>query len=126
MITPGQLKRIALDGLPEAIMLKRGAILFRHYEISVHAIDRFVERCDLRPDDILPMLHEAALAFAQSIAHVGIRRVVSNAEQRGGYVLVNGNCYFIVVPDQKHGRHVVTTVLTPRYIGQHPKTTRAA
>lgn len=126
MITPGQLRRITLDGLPEAVMLKRGAILFRHYEISVHALDRFTQRCDLPAFDILSMLHDAVVAFPNNIKHIGVRRVVEKHESRGGYVLANGECYFIVMPDAERGQHVVTTVMTQDCTRYRARPTAAA
>lgn len=114
----GRLKRLHVDGAPEAVMLKGGAILFRHYTISLHAIDRFVERCDRRAEDILPLLHNAVLACVHRAKRAGIKRVIRVAGERGGYVLFCENCYFVVVPDAKTGSHVVTTVLTPRYMGK--------
>lgn len=113
-----QLKRWNIDGLPEAVMLRGGAIRFRHYLISVHAIDRFVERSDLSARDIVPMLDSAYLACASRSRSAGARRVIRTAESRGGYVLLSGFCYFIVVPDAKTGLHVVSTVMTPRYMGR--------
>lgn len=111
-----RLKRLDIEGLPEAVMTKGGSIIFRHYMISQHAIDRFVERCDLPAADVVPMLHGAVLACMTRSKSVGIRRVIRVAESRGGYVLLNGYCYFVIVPDGKHGMHVVTTVMTPKYM----------
>lgn len=118
METQGRLKRIPVDGAPEAVMMQGGSILFRHYTISLHAIDRFVERCDRPAADILPMLHNAVLACLERAKRAGIKRVIRVAQERGGYVLFYETCYFVVVPDPKTGSHVVTTVMTPRYMGK--------
>lgn len=112
----GVLKRIEISGLPEAVMLRSGAIRFRHYQISVHALDRFAERLDRPVEDILPMLNDAVLAVHGRAKAPGIRRVIRVAEQRGGYVLYNRPAFFVVVPDPKVGLHVVSTVMTPRYM----------
>ncbi|MND16974.1 hypothetical protein D3C76_469000 [compost metagenome] len=107
------LKRIEAEGLPEAVMLRKGGIRFRHYYISVHAMDRFVERCDRPAYEILPVLHEAVLACYERSRHAGARRVIKAAEDRGGYVLFNGRAYFIMKVDEVTGVHVVSTVMTP-------------
>lgn len=114
----GRLKRIHVDGAPDAVMLQGGSILFKHYTISLHAIDRFVERCDRPAEDILPMLNNAVLACVERARRAGVKRVIRVAEERGGYVLFCQDCYFVIVPDDKVGSHVVTTVMTPRYMGK--------
>lgn len=108
-----QLKRIETEGLPEAVMLRKGGIRFRHYYISVHAMDRFVERCDRPAYEILPVPHEAVLACHERSRHAGARRVIKAADERGGYVLFNGKAYFIMKVDETTGVHVVSTVMTP-------------
>lgn len=114
----GRLKRIHVDGAPDAVMLQGGSILFKHYTVSLHAIDRFVERCDRPAEDILPMLNNAVLACVERARRAGVKRVIRVAEERGGYVLFHQDCYFVIVPDDKVGSHVVTTVMTPRYMGK--------
>lgn len=118
MTEVGRLKRISVENAPEAVMLQGGAILFKHYTISLHAIDRFVERCDRPAEDILPMLNDAVLACIDRARRAGVKRVIRVAEERGGYVLFNHDCYFVIVPDDRVGSHVVTTVMTPRYMGK--------
>lgn len=110
---PQQLKRIEIDGLPEAVMLRKGGIRFRHYYISVHAMDRFVERCDKPATEILVALHDAVLACHERARSAGARRVIRVAEERGGYVLFSGKAYFIMKVDDVTGVHVVSTVMTP-------------
>lgn len=110
---PQQLKRIEIDGLPEAVMLRKGGIRFRHYYISVHAMDRFVERCDKPATEILVALHDAVLACHERARSAGARRVIRVTEERGGYVLFSGKAYFIMKVDDVTGVHVVSTVMTP-------------
>ena len=107
------LKRIVVEGLPEAVMLRKGGIRFRHYYISVHAIDRFVERCDRPASEILVALNDAVLACYERARSAGARRVIRIADQRGGYVLFSGKVYFIMKVDEATGVHVVSTVMTP-------------
>ncbi|MGL4458396.1 MAG: hypothetical protein ACRCUB_08365 [Plesiomonas shigelloides] len=107
-----QLRRIELDFLPEAVVLKSGAIRFRHYLITKHAIDRFVERCEKPSVDIIPMLHDAVLAEIHR-AKLSIRRVLRNVDRHGGYVLYNSPAFFIVKQDEECGYHVISTVITP-------------
>lgn len=116
MADPTQLKRIELEYMPEAVVLRSGAMRFRHYLISLHAIDRFVERCEKPAKEIIRMLHEAVLADSRK-AKQSIRRVINNVENDGGYVLYNSPAFFIVKQDDEAGYHVVSTVITPdRYI----------
>lgn len=107
-----QLKRIELEYMPEAVVLRSGAMRFRHYLISLHAIDRFVERCEKPAKEIIRMLHEAVLADSRK-ARPAIQRVISNVEDSGGYVLFNRPAFFIIKQDEKDGFHVVSTVITP-------------
>lgn len=107
------LRRIDVDGLPESVMLPKGGIRFRHYYISVHAMDRFVERCERPAYEILPALHDAVLACHERSRHAGARRVIRAAEDRGGYVLFSGKTYFIMKVDNRTGVHIVSTVMTP-------------
>lgn len=126
MITPGLLKRISLDGLPDAVALANGAIRFRHYHISVHALDRFVERYGSPADAIVTLLHDAVVAYEHRAKTPGIRRVIRVAEARGGYVLLSGSCFFVVVPDKELNLHVVATVMTPKYMTFKNRRQRAA
>jgi hypothetical protein len=86
--------------------------------ITEGEIDRFVERCDRPAEDILPLLHNAVLACVHRARRAGVKRVIRVAEERGGYVLFCETCYFVIVPDARTGSHVVTTVMTPRYMGR--------
>lgn len=108
-----QFKRIAVEGLPEAVMLRKGGIRFRHYYISVHALDRFVERCDRPASEILVALNDAVLACYDRARSSGAKRVIRVADERGGYVLFSGKVYFIMKVDEESGVHVVSTVMTP-------------
>lgn len=110
---PQQFKRIDIEGLPEAVMLRKGGIRFRHYYISVHAMDRFVERCERPAYEILVALHDAVLACHDRARSAGARRIIRVAEERGGYVLFSGKVYFIMKVDEVTGVHVVSTVMTP-------------
>lgn len=110
---PQQLKRIDIEGLPEAVMLRKGGIRFRHYYISVHAMDRFVERCDRPASEILVALNDVVLACHDRARSAGARRVIRTVDERGGYVLFSGKVYFILKVDEKSGIHVVSTVMTP-------------
>lgn len=107
-----QFQRIEFEYLPEAVVLKKGSILFRHYMISLHAVDRFVERCGKPAKEIVRMLHEAVLADSRK-SRPSIRRVINNVENEGGYVLFNRPAFFIIKPDDSVGYHVVSTVITP-------------
>lgn len=110
---PQQFKRINIEGLPQAVMLRKGGIRFRHYYVSVHAMDRFVERCGRPASEILVALHDAVLACYERAKSPGARRVIRTADERGGYVLFSGKVYFIMKVDQETGIHVVSTVMTP-------------
>ena len=112
-----QLQRIEHQDLPTAVILRTGAIRFRHYLITIHALDRFVQRCELGAHEIIPTLHYSVLACLERCRNIAIRRVIRKAEQRGGYVLLNKSCYFIVSPDKESGLHVVATVMTPKVMG---------
>lgn len=116
MLDKGKLRRVDVDGMPEAAMTNAGNIIWRHYLISAHAIDRFVERCERPAEEFIPMLSSAFLACPSRARSARIRKRIVAAEARKGYVLLNGQCYFIVVPNEKGDQHIVKTVLSPKYI----------
>lgn len=93
-------------------MLRKGGIRFRHYYVSVHAMDRFVERCERPSQEILIALNDAVLACHERAKSPGARRVIRTADERGGYVLFSGKVYFIMKVDEETGIHVVSTVMT--------------
>ena len=106
------LKRINFDGLPETIVMPQGQIRFRHYHITLHAIDRFAERCDRPAHEIIMSLNDACVAYADTERRPASRRMITKNMEQGCYVLKNGNTYFIVGHDKDNVNHVVKTVMT--------------
>lgn len=100
------------DDIPEAVILEAGAIRFRHYLISAHAADRFLERTGSTLSDMISSLNDAVLAIRERSYHVGLRKAFERNEASGGYTLKNGNAFFFVQIDKVSGHHVIATVMT--------------
>lgn len=111
-----RLKRCNFEGLPDAVMLEKGQIRFKHYHITLHAIDRFVERTGRPADEIVVAIANAHLASFDRARTVGSRRIIKKTEEEGGYVLLDGGTYFIVIPSATSGHHAVKTVLTNKML----------
>lgn len=107
----GRLKRYCNPDLPDAIMMPGGQIHFRHYHITVHALDRFAQRSGMTTDKIVPCLAGAFLAD-KARANYQVRRFIEKTEERGGYVLMNRGIYFAVQPDPVEKSHAVKTVFS--------------
>ncbi len=102
------------DDIPEAIILETGAIRFRHYLISIHAIDRFMQRTDGDLFGMIETLHDAVLAIRERSNHYALRRAFERNDEAGGYTLKNKNVFFFVQIDAERGYHVIATVMTTR------------
>ncbi len=100
------------DDIPEAVILETGAIRFRHYLISVHAIDRFQQRTNGSVPDLIEALNDAVLAISGRSHHVGLRRALKRNDDAGGYTLKHGNAFFFVRIDPAHDYHVIATIMT--------------
>ena len=100
------------DDIPEAIILETGAIRFRHYLISVHAIDRFMQRTNGGLTDLMEALHDSVLALPERSRHYGIQRAFERNDSAGGYTLKYKSVFFFIQIDPDRGYHVVATIMT--------------
>lgn len=106
-------KSVSVNVLVEPELTKKGGIRYRHYYLSAHALDRFIERCKRPLMEAVGMLANASLACTTRSRSFVAQRVINGAEETGGYALFNKGVYFIVKVDECTGVHVVLTVITP-------------
>lgn len=99
--------------VPEARMDLSDSVYYRHYRITVHAIDRYIERIG---GDVGNMIADLEDAWVFDINRKGLLRrlcaSVARCERSGGYALSNGNAIFIVKPGAQ--RHAIVTTLLVR------------
>ena len=97
--------------MADAVIDPVGGILFRHYRVSAHAVDRYRERI---VDDIGQLIADldGAYLFEWHRAKDPSRWTLRRHEKKGGYLLANDGVVFLLTPDD--GCHSVTTVLPRR------------
>lgn len=96
--------------LPEPELSTSGCVLYRHYLITGHAIDRYFERIGGDIGNLITDLSGAWLFDAGSPK--APRRFCLTAarhEMDGGYVLCSGNALFMIKP--AGSRHIIATTL---------------
>ncbi|ECZ5235259.1 hypothetical protein AH156_19905 [Salmonella enterica subsp. enterica serovar Enteritidis] len=100
---------------PSGIMAKLSddGIVYRHYRITKHAIQRFMERVRATLDDIFPALDRAVIADARQAKDHRVQDQIKRAERQGGYCLLDPetNVYFFIALG--HGKlHAISTIMT--------------
>lgn len=94
--------------MPE--MIASGCVRFRHYKITVHAIERYVERIG---GDVGNLIMDLKNAWVFEADRKEIPRqlcaAVARLEREGGYGLCNGKAIFLVRPSTS--QHVIVTTL---------------
>lgn len=95
-----------------AEMTKDG-IIYRHYLITKHAIERYTQRVRGTVDGMFPSLDRVVIADASQSKDHRIQVQIRRAEKRGGYALLDpefGVYYFMAVGANK--LHTICTVMT--------------
>lgn len=100
---------------PSGILAKLSddGIIYRHYRITQHAIQRFTERVRGTVDDIFPALDRAVIADARQATDHRVQDQIKRAERQGGYCLLDPETdtyFFIALGAGKY--HAVRTVMT--------------
>ncbi|EJB5612749.1 hypothetical protein [Klebsiella michiganensis] len=91
-------------------MIASGCIRYRHYLITVHALDRYIERIGGDAGDMITDIDNAWLFDPnQSGQHRRNCASAAIAERTGGYALSNNRVMFIVIPEE---HHVIVTTLS--------------
>lgn len=95
--------------IPE--MIASGCVRFRHYKITVHAIERYIERIG---GDVGNLILDLKNAWVLEVDRKEITRqlcaAVARLEREGGYGLRSGKAIFIVRPTAT--QHVIVTTLS--------------
>lgn len=95
----------------EPEMTASGCVQFRHYIVTAHAIDRYIERIG---GDVGNLIYDLADAWVFDVGRRNVSRPlcasVARLEREGGYGLRNGNAIFMVRPCDR--RHVIVTTLS--------------
>ncbi|KAB0554568.1 hypothetical protein [Pantoea stewartii] len=96
---------------PEPKMVASGRIRHRHYLITVHALERYIERIGGDAGDMIAEIDSSWLFDFNQRGHS--RRCCASAaaaDRAGGYTLSSGRAMFIVFPKEQHA--IVTTLST--------------
>lgn len=87
-----------------------GSVYYRHYRITAHAIDRYIERIGGDVGNLIADLDGAGLF---DINRKGLSRKVcasaARCDREGGWALTNGKAIFFVKPSA-HRQAIVTTI----------------
>lgn len=115
MIESSEVGRKATFPLEPILTLKNN-IYYRHYRITEHALNRYLQRIGGDAGNLINDLEQGWLLKPQQ---KGMPRNISNSvekcEKVGGYALSNGDAVFLIAP--KCGRHIVITTLQYRKAG---------
>lgn len=98
-----------INTFPEPKMIMSGCIRHRHYLITVHALERYIERIG---GDAGSMISDIDNAWLFDFNQNGQPRKncvsAASAERAGGYALSTDRAMFIVIPQEQHT--IVTTL----------------
>ena len=91
----------------ELILRQGGALLYRHYAITIHVQKRYIQRFGGTAEDLANDLDSSTL-FYPSKKRVRVWKRLNRIYQDGGYALITGDRIFIIKPgDEFH--FVITT-----------------
>ncbi|EKK5568061.1 hypothetical protein PN823_004481 [Enterobacter hormaechei] len=92
--------------------MKTDGIKYRHYNITKHAIERYMQRVHYDLDNFFVSLDRAVIADAQRASDHRIQRQIRKTEQNGGYCLFDPEAkVFFFMAIGKH-LHTICTVMT--------------
>lgn len=93
------------------IMTASGCVQFRHYIVTVHAIERYIERIG---GDVGNLILDLKNAWVFDASKKGIPRSlcasVARCEREGGYGLRHEKVIFLIKPNTH--QHVIVTTLS--------------
>lgn len=100
-----------IDYDAELKMELSGAVYHRHYRITLHAIDRYIERIG---GDLGNMIADLDSCWLFNPDQKGLKRKMcasaARCEREGGYALFNGRVMFLVKPASH--QHIILTTLS--------------
>lgn len=103
-----------MDCATELKIVSSGDVYYRHYRITSHAIDRYIERIGGDLGNMIADLDNAWL-FDTTSKRLA-RRIcacIARHERKGGWALTNGKAIFIISP--RSHQHVIVTTLRMIY-----------
>ncbi|EAA5548728.1 hypothetical protein ZK99_002077 [Salmonella enterica subsp. enterica] len=93
------------------IMTASGCVQFRHYMVTVHAIERYIERIG---GDVGNLILDLKNAWVFDASKKNLPRplcaTVARCEREGGYGLCHDKAIFLVKPGKR--QHVIVTTLS--------------
>ncbi|MDJ6542606.1 hypothetical protein LEC33_22835 [Salmonella enterica] len=91
-----------------------GDVCYRHYRLTNHAIDRYMERIGGDLGNMIADLDNAWLfdTTSKKLAR-RICACIARHERKGGWAVTNGRAIFIIMP--KAHQHVIVTTLQMIY-----------
>ncbi|ECC3465578.1 hypothetical protein AA471_23525 [Salmonella enterica subsp. enterica] len=94
----------------EPVMNLSDSVYYRHYRITAHAIDRYIERIG---GDIGDLISDLDSCWIFDVDRKGMKRnlcaSVARCERKGGYALCNDRVIFLIRPGWHH--HAILTTL---------------
>ncbi|WP_333855250.1 hypothetical protein [Leclercia sp.] len=96
--------------------MKSDGIIYMHYLVTKHALQRFKERTRASADQIFVFLDRAVIAEARLANDHRVQDEIRKAESRGGYALLDpeSNTYFFIALQGNF--HIVATVMTYNFM----------
>ena len=93
------------------VMTVSVCVQFRHYMVTVHAIERYIERIG---GDVGNLILDLKNAWVFDVSKKGIPRSlcasVARCEREGGYGLRHDKAIFLIKPEAR--QHVIVTTLS--------------
>lgn len=103
-----------MDSTTELKIEPSGCVCYRHYLITRHAIDRYIERIG---GDLGNMIADLDNAWLFDTSRKRLTRsmcaCIARHERRGGWAITNGRAVFIIRPTLH--QHVIVTTLRMIY-----------
>lgn len=94
----------------EPRMIHSGCVLYRQYLITVHAMERYIERFGGDVGNMIYALQNAwSFNFRQRGLPIPACRSAVKCEREGGWALSDGEALFLIKPSDEHS--VIITVL---------------
>lgn len=92
------------------IMTASGCVQFRHYMVTVHAIERYIERIGGDVGNLILDLKNALFDVSKKGIPRSLYASVARCEREGGYGLRHDKAIFLIKP--KARQHVIVTTLS--------------
>lgn len=92
--------------------MKTDGIKYRHYIITKHAIERYMQRARAELDNLFVALDRAVIADARRASDHRIQRQIRKSEANGGYCLFDPETQVFFFMAIGQHLHTICTVMT--------------